>query len=366
MDARGIFLFILLISSPALAQEAALKPAPSPQFSNPNPPPSHYTIKLATTDPADSVVGKTLSTLANALQSESQEGLELVLYPAGTMGDEDVVLSKMRTGQLSAALLSSGTLAKIVPDIRVLELPMLFKDYKTLDYVLLKLFPQFEQQLDQQGLVLLGWVDRGFTQIFSNQAIRSTDDLKGKRWWVEPGDPLSEEMGDFFGVSPTPLARASVLLSLHAHTTDALNCPPIDADQLQWDDPMSSMTQISFADSFGAVVIEKADFMRLPADLRILLKHHSRTAAELIVTKLRMQTAHWLEQPPLSVVNPGPQEAAEWEQVALKMRKAAAGKYFSQGLLDQIEQWKSEASPATPTNLQRLSSVPSAGLLLPH
>ena len=74
-----------------------------------------------------------------ALRERSGRGLQRKHRPedlnGGVRGDEELVVRKMKSGQLDGAAVTAVGLSKIVPNALVLQLPGLFDSYKELDYV---------------------------------------------------------------------------------------------------------------------------------------------------------------------------------------------------------------------------------------
>src|SRR5512142_82151 len=63
-------------------------------------------VRLATLAPRGTSLHKTLVVMGEKWRSAPCGGVELTIYPDGTMGGEADMVSKMRIGQLQAAMLS--------------------------------------------------------------------------------------------------------------------------------------------------------------------------------------------------------------------------------------------------------------------
>jgi len=59
----------------------------------------------------------------------------LRIFPSGVQGDENVMIRKMRIGQLQAVAVSGNGLSRIEPAISCLQIPLMFDSYDELDYV---------------------------------------------------------------------------------------------------------------------------------------------------------------------------------------------------------------------------------------
>ncbi|MCC6273617.1 MAG: TRAP transporter substrate-binding protein DctP, partial [Deltaproteobacteria bacterium] len=107
-----------------------------------------HEIKLSVLAPEGSTWVKEMEAMNQELQAKSGGKLALKIYAGGVSGDEKDVLRKMRIGQVHAAAFTGVGLGQIVPSVRILELPMLFRNYQEVDYVKGKLQPEFDKQFD--------------------------------------------------------------------------------------------------------------------------------------------------------------------------------------------------------------------------
>ena len=87
-------------------------------------------IKIAVVMPEGSTWTNTLHELAHALKKETGGEVEFKIYAGGISGDEVDVLRKMRVNRLHAGGFSGVGLGLVLPEIRVLEAPLLFNTYE--------------------------------------------------------------------------------------------------------------------------------------------------------------------------------------------------------------------------------------------
>jgi TRAP-type C4-dicarboxylate transport system substrate-binding protein len=118
-----------------------------------------------------------------------------------------------------------------------------------------KLDSLFVQMFADHGMVLLGWADVGFINLFSNAPITSPGDLQHLKMWIWSGDRLAELFFKAFGVSPIPLAVPDVLTSLQMGVIDAVYSSPLACIAVQWFTRVKYMTDIPVTHSVGAVLV---------------------------------------------------------------------------------------------------------------
>ena len=132
--------------------------------------PPAWRIKLATLAPRDTSYHRILLEMAERWHQASGGQVEVTIYPGGTQGSEADSVTRMRVGQLQAAMLSVGGLTEIDPGVAALqEIPMLFNSLAEGEWVREKLRPNLERRLLAKGFVPLFWGDSGWVRLFSDR-----------------------------------------------------------------------------------------------------------------------------------------------------------------------------------------------------
>ena len=176
-------LFLMLLIAPVRADEA-------------------YVLKFATLAPQGSTWMNIIADWAAKVEKESQGRLKFKLYPGGVSGDEPDVLRKIRFGQLQGGAMTGHGIGYIYSPARVLEIPFLFRSYAEVDHVRARLMPDIREGFRANGFELLGWMEVGFIQLFSQEPIYSLEDMRKRRIWLWQGDPLGKAFFAASGISP--------------------------------------------------------------------------------------------------------------------------------------------------------------------
>jgi len=269
---------------------AALAFAVSPVSAQKN-----HEIKFATIAPGGTPV-VIINKLNEELIQKSGGRLKLKIY-AGSQGDEGDIVKKMnpRIARLHASGLTGRGLGEILPMIRVLELPFLFKDYGEVDYVLNNLYDRFAREFETRGFVLLGWAEVGFVYIFSKDKIATQRDLKRAKIWAWSGDPLASEMFKALDVSPIPLALPNALTSLQTGLINAVYAHPAGMIMLSWYEKTGYMNLLPVTYATGAVLITKKKFTECEPDLQKTLRDVSRKWLRELMTQTRKDNEDAIE-----------------------------------------------------------------------
>src|SRR5262249_30863126 len=136
------------------------------------------TIKLATIAPKDSPYYDVLREMGEAWRSNSAGAIELRIYAGGAVGDESDIIRKMRVGQFQAVAVSGGGLADILPELRSLQMPMMFASDGERDYVFDRIHPRLAELAEQRGFKILAWAPTGWLYFFTQKPVIRPDDLR--------------------------------------------------------------------------------------------------------------------------------------------------------------------------------------------
>jgi len=233
-------------------------------------------IRFATVAPEGSTWMKVMDEYVQAVEDATNKEVTFKIYPGQVAGDEKDVLRKIRIGQLDSGGFTGVGLGEIVPDVRILDAPFLFRSHKEIDYVSSRLFDYFNQKFDEKGFVLLGWAEVGFVYVFTNQPIRSLADMSGVKMWMWEGDPIAEATFSAFNISPIPLSITDVLTSLQTNLIDGVYISPLACVALQWYTKVKYMLNLPLADSNGAVLLSRKTFNKLSDAQKDILRELSR------------------------------------------------------------------------------------------
>lgn len=297
-------------------------------------------IKISVLAPEGSTWVKVMEQMNQEIQKNSGGKLALKIYAGGVSGDEKDVIRKMRIGQVHAAAFTGVGLGQIVPAVRILELPMLFRSYDEVDFVKAKLQPQFEKEFKAKGFELLGWSEAGFVNIFSNKPIRNKEDMSGVKFWAWEGDPLVKAMYDALGITPIPLSLPDVLTSLQTKLIDGVYGPPLGVIALQWFTKVKNMTDINLANSTGAILITNKAMKRLPPDQQKILRDAAKKYSKILVSKIRSENDQAVDQirkAGIQIIELDPKAKEEIITVSESVYPKLAGQLYSQALLNQVK-----------------------------
>ena len=300
-----------------------------------------YLIKFATVAPEGSTWVKEIRKVDKDLREKSGGRLGLGIYAGGIAGDELDVLKKMRIGQIQCAAFSGVGFGKILPMVRVLDLPYLFRNDQEVDRVHQELFSFFAEEFQKKGFKLLAWTEVGNVNIFSKKAVRNLDDLTGLKIWAWAGDPIAKETFVTMGVNPIPLPVTDVNTALNTGMIDTVYAPPLGALALQWHTSLSFMMGLPLVHSTGAILLSSRYYKKLPPDLAALLQKTMKKAMSDLTVTLRRQKEEAVQviQDSGITVTPVEGEARKpFYAIHTEVARKLSGKIYPEELLLRVYQ----------------------------
>ncbi len=297
------------------------------------------TIKFATLAPEGSTWMLALREMDAEVRQRSGGRIHFVFYPGGVVGDEMDVLRKMRIGQLHGGAFSGVGLGSVLPSVRVLELPLLFRAAGEADLVTGRLEEYFARGFEERGFIFLTFAEAGPVHLFSRKPIRRRQDLEGAKIWAWQGDPLAAALFRTYHVAPVPLALPEVLPSLQTGLIDAFYAPPLAAIALQWFSQISYMSSEGYTRATGGMLIARSRWEAIPTQLRMILKDVARKYAQEVVMKTRRENQEALaalERHGIRMVDLDPLERRQLLQVSRELWSEQAGTLYPRALLDEV------------------------------
>ena len=277
------------------------------------------TFKIATLAPAGTTWIKEIKNGARLINKKTDGRVKLKFYPGGVMGNEQSVHRKIKAGQLHGGAFSSGGLARLYPDIQLLNLPMLFKSFDEVDYVRARMEPIMKDRMEEHGFTLLGVAEGGFAKIISKQPMNSLEAIRASKLWSPEGDVMVEETYRTMGLSPISLPISDVFTGLKTGLVETLAVNPSSAIAFQWHNDAAYMTDTPLIYLVALLAIEKKAFDEISiSDQQIV-----RREIASVVTKMdqltradNLQASEVLVSRGFTIVKPGPEEVARWQGLA--------------------------------------------------
>src|SRR5690606_17967827 len=255
-----------------------------------------------------------------------QGRVEVKFYPGGVMGNDAVVLRKMRLGQLQGGVLTASELSLVYPDAPLYSLPFLFSSWDEVAHARAVADPMLARGFEERGLHMLGVSGVGFAYLMGDKPLRTRADMAGIKLWVPANDTIAIRTFEAAGASPIPLPIGDVFTSLQTGLVDTVANTPSGAVALQWHGKLRHMADLPLTFVVGYLVLDDKAWQKLSAeDQAIVARAFDAAARRMDATVQRDNTGalEAMKKQGLSVNALEPAEAARWraagEQVINRM-----------------------------------------------
>ena len=220
-------------------------------------------FKIATVSPDGSLWMRSLRQAATDITASTEGRVTFKFYPGGVMGDDKVVIRKIRLGQLHGAVMTIGALEQTYSDIQLYNLPMVFRSLDEVDYVRDRMDSVLVSGLKEHGFVAFGFAEVGFAYAMSQVLVSAVADVQAQKVWVPDGDEGAKRTLVSFGIAPVPLSIADVLSGLQTGLINGVAVPPVAAIALQWHTQLEYVLDLPFMYIYGTFVIHEPRFAKL-------------------------------------------------------------------------------------------------------
>jgi len=303
------------------------------------------TIKLATLAPEGSSWVKALRAIDRDVRERTGGEVEFKIYAGGVQGDEDVILRKIRVGQIHAAGFAGLGVSMVNADVLALEMPFLFNTYPEVEHVLEKTFDFYRAGYLEAGFELLGWADAGFVYLLSQQPVRGQADIEGRKVWRMQGEPITEVLFEEMGVTSVPLAIPDVLLGLQTNLVEVVYASPAAIIALQWFTRVKCFTDLPINYILGALLIETRAFERLTEEQRDIVREVA--AGHLAAQRRQSQddnrdALELFAREGLTRVTPPPAEVAVFQDYVRRSEPQLVGQAFSTEAYNMVREHLAE------------------------
>ncbi|MDF1578699.1 MAG: TRAP transporter substrate-binding protein DctP [Desulfurivibrionaceae bacterium] len=306
---------------------------------------SKYLFKIASLAPAGSVWANHFDNFSREITEKSNGEITFKVYPGGVMGDDRAMYRKMQIGQLHGGGFTMTGISEIIPDFRVLGIPVLFDSLQEVDKVTEALLPSFKKAFAEKNLSLVAMTEVGFVYTMSTVPIKDLDLLRKSKCWLPPNDPINQAFFEDIGISPIQLSIPDVLSSLQTGLIDTVFNSFYGAIVLQWFTKTSYITDAPFGYAYGALVFSKKAMDRLPPEYVAMIdelaeKHFSKLLAD--TRRSNEEALAALKQNGIKIIEPTPEALRQLKMHREKTVKKTIGKAFSKEIHAETMQVLSE------------------------
>ena len=150
----------------------------------------------------------------------SKGTIKVEVYHNTQLGDAVANVQSVRNGTIGFTTVSASNLNQVLPAMDMYSLPFLFKTETHFWWFLAQ--PPAEElakQMEDKGIKIIGYIDSGSRNFFTQKAVRTPDDLKGQKIRVMASPVMVNTMKSL-GATGVPVAWAELYTALQTGVVD--------------------------------------------------------------------------------------------------------------------------------------------------
>lgn len=174
--------------------------------------------------------GMGLEKFAELAKQKTSGRVSFRLFPNASLGNDIQMTTALQAGTLEVTMPASSTVANLVKEIGLFDLPFLFNTSQEADAVLDGPIGQrILAKLPEKGLIGLAWMENGyFTTTNSKHPINRLEDFQGLKLRAIQ-NPIYVDTTNALGAIATPLPVTEVYTALETKAIDGQQTPALAA-----------------------------------------------------------------------------------------------------------------------------------------
>ncbi len=183
-------------------------------------------LKIGYATAANSHYGVGSTTFCDEIEKGTQGRYKCQQFPSSALGGEREMIEAVQLGTQDLVNTSTGPLGNFVPEVKIVDIPFLFRDYDHARKVMDGPIGQdLLKAMQAKGLIGLAWTENGFRHMTnSKRPIKTADDAKGLKMRTME-NKVHMDGYRTFGIQPTPMAFPELFGALQQGTVDGQENP---------------------------------------------------------------------------------------------------------------------------------------------
>jgi TRAP-type C4-dicarboxylate transport system substrate-binding protein len=298
-----------------------------------------YVIKMGTLAPEGSTWMNMWKGVSKWVEEKTKGDIKFVTYPGGVMGDEPDMVRKLKLDQLQMGGFTVNGIYMIAPEMLVLELPFLFRDYGEVNYVRKKLFDRFNEFFLKRGFVLIAWIDQGLIRMYTKERVENLEQLRKQKMWVWAGEPVAIQTFKAWGVNPIPSSVPEALSSLQTGLVNAIYTSPLACVALQWYTQIKYIIDLDIRYEPAVVVENKSTYDKTPKEYQKYVREAMEIFLDDFLREIQQSNVKSLVgmyEQGIKPVKWSEDEVKKLEELSRKVWYDLADKLYPRELLEEV------------------------------
>jgi C4-dicarboxylate-binding protein DctP len=222
---------------------------------------------------ADTAKGRAALKFKELAEQRTHGRVRIEVYPNSQLYKDREEMDALRLGAVQMLAPSLSKLAGVGgTDFEVFDLPFLFPDHAAYRRVVDgAIGAELLHRLEAKGVKGLAYWDNGFKVFTANNALQTVQDFKGLKIRVQASRTLVKQM-QLLGAEPSISPLINVFEALRTGKLDGQENTPVNVFSQRLHEVQSHLTVSNHGYLAYAVIVNKAFWDKLPADIRSTLE----------------------------------------------------------------------------------------------
>src|SRR5438874_3905381 len=219
--------------------------------------------------------------MGKKLEAQTGGRYSIQMFPSMQLGGEKEMIEQAQVGALQIARISVGAMGPVVDDLNVFNMPFIFRDEnhmrKVIDGPIGQELLERTSNAPTSRLIVLGWMDGGTRNVYSNKPVTKPADLKGMKIRMM-GNPIFVETMNAMGGNGVAMGFNELYSAMQTGVVDGAenNEPTVLAQNHYQVAKVYSLTgHLIIPEMF---VFSKVSWDKLPKADQDLIRKYSREA----------------------------------------------------------------------------------------
>ena len=236
-------------------------------------------LKAGHSQNAGEPMDKALHMMREHVEEATGGKATIEIFPNMQLGGEVEMIKQVLTGSLDITSPSNAPLTNFVPELKIFDMPFLFRDEAHMISVLRgPVLQDINEIVSERGIRLLGVYNVGVRHIMSSTPVRSMADLKGLKIRTMQS---KYHMAAFnaFGANATPISYAELYSSLQTGVVDGAEAANTNYFGKKFYEVAPYWGQVGWTILTAPLIMSDKKFSSLPADVQQALIEGGNQAA---------------------------------------------------------------------------------------
>ncbi len=264
--------FVRAAALPAMMAAAAFAMA-APAQAQP------VTLTIASAINAEHTTGRAIGMIKAEVARRTDGAIDIEISDREKLGSATVLVQKVRAGAIFGTWVAGTFVARLVPEVDVVNLPFVFRNYRdaerTVDGPVGRLI---ESKLDAKGFTALAWMELGArTVLNANRPLRELGDFRGLKMRVQPGEIYTLTFRAL-GATPMVVDTRDNYMALQNGDVDAMDVPCSIVNAFKYYEHLKYISDTNHILDFAILIVNKDQFLHLTPEQQKAFRDASKAA----------------------------------------------------------------------------------------